>query len=113
MHFPHSHLNYTPLPLPLLSFPLPFPLAGRGRTTGAIVSMMQKTGLSSHLYNSFGEPEILDDLIDHWSSKRHQVEKIAMLQMLQVGREVQRGGGEERKGGKGGEDGQGKLLGWE
>jgi hypothetical protein len=34
-----------------------------------IVSMMQKTGLGASLYNAFGEPEILDDLLDHWSAK--------------------------------------------
>jgi hypothetical protein len=32
----------------------------------------------------FGEPEILDDLLDHWSSSIHVQEKKAMVQMLQV-----------------------------
>eukprot|EP00955_Chlamydomonas_euryale_P018558 197804-Chlamydomonas_euryale.AAC.3 len=45
---------------------------------------MQKTGLASAIYNAFGEPEILDDLLDHWSASVHKQEKIAILHMFQV-----------------------------
>ena len=58
-------------------------LSGQGRTQRAIVSLMQKTGLSSHVYNQFGLPDLLDDLLDHWSSKAHAAEKLAMLHMMQ------------------------------
>lgn len=69
-----------PDPPPAPIAPLP---TGRGRTQRAIVSLMQKTGLSSHVYNQFGLPDLLDDLLDHWSSKAHEAEKLAMLHMMQ------------------------------
>ena len=77
----------SPVPLvyplvPVVESSLTF-MTGRGRTTGAIVSMMQKTGLASHLYSAFGEPEVLDDHLDQWSSKKHIVEKLAAIELLQ------------------------------
>jgi len=48
------------------------------------VSLMQKTGLSSHVNNQFGIPDLLDDLMDHWCAKNHKAEKTGMLQMMQV-----------------------------
>ena len=48
------------------------------------MSLMQKTGLSSHVNNQFGIPDLLDDLMDHWGAKNHKAEKTGMLQMMQV-----------------------------
>ena len=59
-------------------------LTGQGRTNRAIVSLMQKTGLSSHINNQFGIPDLLDDLMDHWGSKVHFAEKLGFLHMMQV-----------------------------
>lgn len=42
----------------------------------------QKTGLYNKLMNEFGEPELLDDIVDHWSSSVHKDEKARLLQAL-------------------------------
>ncbi len=60
-------------------------MMGQGRSHRAIVSLMQKTGLSSHIHNHFGLPDVLGDRADHWSAKAHAEEKLTMLHMLQVG----------------------------
>lgn len=36
------------------------------------------------LMNEFGEPELLDDLLDHWGSSRHVKEKGLMLNALRA-----------------------------
>lgn len=36
----------------------------------------------NQIMNEFGEPELLDDLLDHWSSSRHVVEKGLLLNEL-------------------------------
>jgi hypothetical protein len=36
----------------------------------------------NNILNSFGEPELLDDLLDHWSSSRHYVEKGLLMNDL-------------------------------
>lgn len=36
---------------------------------------MRDAGLMKSIMNDFGEPELLDDLLDHWSSTRHVEEK--------------------------------------
>lgn len=36
----------------------------------------------NNLMNEFGEPELLDDILDHWSSSRHTVEKGLLLHEL-------------------------------
>ncbi|GAX72780.1 hypothetical protein CEUSTIGMA_g236.t1 [Chlamydomonas eustigma] len=77
----------TPVPLvypqvPIVESSLEY-LTGHGRTQSAVVSLMQKSGLSSHLYGKFGLPDLLDDLPDRWSAKAHSEEKLTMLHMLQ------------------------------
>jgi hypothetical protein len=39
-------------------------------------------GLYDKIYNSFGTPDLLDDVADHWSSSIHEKEKAALLSML-------------------------------
>jgi hypothetical protein len=34
--------------------------------------------------NQFGEPELLDDLRDHWNSPRHVEERKALILMMQA-----------------------------
>jgi hypothetical protein len=41
-------------------------------------------GVFSKLMNDFGEPELLDDLLDHWSSSVHVKEKQLLLSKLQL-----------------------------
>jgi hypothetical protein len=36
------------------------------------------------LMNEFGEPELLDDILDHWSSSRHREEKARFLSALRT-----------------------------
>jgi hypothetical protein len=36
----------------------------------------------NNLLNDFGEPELLDDILDHWSCSRHAVEKGVLLNEL-------------------------------
>lgn len=59
-------------------------LSGRNCCAKGAVSLLAKTGVASSLLNSFGEIEILDDLVDHWSSPLHNKEKIKLLHMLQA-----------------------------
>lgn len=58
-------------------------LTGQGRMAQSVNAFMQKTGLASMIANSFGEIEVLDDLLDHWSANVHAHEKLAVLHMLQ------------------------------
>lgn len=48
-------------------------------------AFMHGTGLAASVNSAFGEPELLDDLLDHWSADIHKEEKVALLHMLQVG----------------------------
>ncbi|KAG1654831.1 hypothetical protein FOA52_006716 [Chlamydomonas sp. UWO 241] len=45
--------------------------------------VMGKTGVLNDLYNAFGEIELLDDLVDHWSSPVRVSEKRRLLAMVQ------------------------------
>lgn len=47
-------------------------------------AFMHGTGLAASVNSAFGEPELLDDLLDHWSADIHKEEKLALLHMLQV-----------------------------
>ncbi|GIL73332.1 hypothetical protein Vretifemale_3526 [Volvox reticuliferus] len=58
-------------------------LAGTGLMVSALTAFLQKTGLSSQIYSQFGEPELLDDLLDHWSARPHEVEKYCFVRMMQ------------------------------
>jgi hypothetical protein len=42
-----------------------------------------KTGAFQHVVNSFGEPELMDDLNDHWTSDAHEPERKRFIQRLQ------------------------------
>ena len=37
-----------------------------------IASLFKKTGLTKAAMSSFGEPELLDDLVDHWNAGNHK-----------------------------------------
>ncbi|EFJ41758.1 hypothetical protein VOLCADRAFT_121617 [Volvox carteri f. nagariensis] len=58
-------------------------LAGTGLMVSALTAFLQKTGLSSQIYSHFGEPELLDDLLDHWSARSHEMEKYCFVRMMQ------------------------------
>ncbi|KAI9176025.1 hypothetical protein H9P43_006389 [Blastocladiella emersonii ATCC 22665] len=45
-------------------------------------SYLKKTGAFKTIVNSLGEPELLDDLNDHWTSANHVAERNAALDML-------------------------------
>jgi hypothetical protein len=42
-----------------------------------------KTGAYQHLVNGFGEPELLDDVNDHWTSDLHETERKMFVTQLQ------------------------------
>ena len=35
-------------------------------------NLLKKTGLTKAAMSSFGEPELLDDLVDHWNAGNHK-----------------------------------------
>lgn len=37
-----------------------------------IANLLKKTGLTKAAMSSFGEPELLDDLVDHWNAGNHK-----------------------------------------
>lgn len=37
------------------------------------------TGLGDNIYNHFGQPDLLDDVTDHWSCDAHEQEKAQLL----------------------------------
>ncbi|PNH09390.1 hypothetical protein TSOC_003985, partial [Tetrabaena socialis] len=58
-------------------------LAGTGLMANAMTTFLQKTGLASKIMSQFGEPELLDDLLDHWSAEVHKTEKYCLVRMMQ------------------------------
>jgi hypothetical protein len=42
-----------------------------------------KTGAFQTIVNSFGEPELMDDLNDHWTNELHNNERVLLVQRLQ------------------------------
>ncbi|ORX79614.1 hypothetical protein K493DRAFT_293323 [Basidiobolus meristosporus CBS 931.73] len=46
-------------------------------------SLFQKTGAFPQVLNAFGEPELLDDLTDHWTAEPHMLERQLFVQRLQ------------------------------
>ncbi|KAG2502194.1 hypothetical protein HYH03_000681 [Edaphochlamys debaryana] len=46
--------------------------------------MVAKTGVSSAIMNKFGEPELLDDLADHWVAPGHRGERRFLVEHLQM-----------------------------
>eukprot|EP00798_Chlamydomonas_sp_ICE-L_P031952 gene31952-33736_t len=58
-------------------------MAGSGGYQNTVKTLLDKTGLGNSFFGLFDDAEIVDDLIDHWSSEEHKDEKCAMLQMLQ------------------------------
>ncbi|KAJ1968260.1 hypothetical protein IWQ62_001347 [Dispira parvispora] len=49
----------------------------------AVGSILVKSGAVSSQLNEFGEPELLDDLNDHWTAKIHMDERATLVQRLQ------------------------------
>ncbi len=50
-----------------------------------LASLLKKTGLTKAAMSSFGEPELLDDLADHWNAGNHKEVAADALQMqLQI-----------------------------
>lgn len=45
---------------------------------------MRTAGLYNKLLNDFGEPELLDDIVDHWSAGPHSDEKGPLLARLRA-----------------------------
>jgi len=37
-----------------------------------LANLLKKTGLTKAAMSSFGEPELLDDLADHWNAGNHK-----------------------------------------
>lgn len=48
-----------------------------------IHKLFHKTGAFSQLVNQFGQPELLDDLCDHWTAADHLVERLDFIRKLQ------------------------------
>ncbi|GLC63866.1 hypothetical protein PLESTF_000092000 [Pleodorina starrii] len=46
--------------------------------------LMAKTGASAAIMNKFGEPELLDDLRDHWVAPAHKGERRFLIEHLQM-----------------------------
>ncbi|KAI9183407.1 hypothetical protein H9P43_004324 [Blastocladiella emersonii ATCC 22665] len=61
-------------------------LVGAGGADGgrsALVKMFQKSAVYTNVLNSLGEPELLDDLNDHWTADNHMDERNAAIKRLQ------------------------------
>ncbi|RKP36140.1 hypothetical protein BJ085DRAFT_24061 [Dimargaris cristalligena] len=73
----------------VLGVPIAYPRMGTAETalsalsTTAVGSLLVKTGAFSAQLNEFGEPELLDDLNDHWTAKIHDVERNDFVTRLQ------------------------------
>ncbi|KAJ3159136.1 hypothetical protein HDU86_002038 [Geranomyces michiganensis] len=50
---------------------------------GGIGEAIGKTGLYKSVMGVFGEPELADDLCDHWTSEKHETERLAMILRFQ------------------------------
>ncbi|KAJ3090403.1 hypothetical protein HK102_003836 [Quaeritorhiza haematococci] len=51
---------------------------------GALKKAFGKSGLMSSVLNQFGEPELADDLCDHWTHDNHAQERTIFVQRLQT-----------------------------
>eukprot|EP00892_Ulva_mutabilis_P002362 jgi/Ulvmu1/12126/UM084_0053.1 len=85
-HLPHrvEHLLFVsavPIEYPEVGALEKFMEAGEGN------NIFTKTGVYNALMNEFGEPELLDDLLDHWGSSRHVDEKGVLLHELRAAAE--------------------------
>ncbi|TPX53699.1 hypothetical protein PhCBS80983_g06225 [Powellomyces hirtus] len=58
------------------AIPVPGMFPGIGEAIG-------KSGLYKSIMGVFGEPELADDLTDHWTNERHEVERTTMIQRFQ------------------------------
>ena len=56
---------------------------GFSRTMESMKTGLGKSGMMSSLLNHFGEPELLDDLIDHWTHENHTQERLDLVERLQ------------------------------
>jgi hypothetical protein len=48
------------------------------------VQVFQATGVAKAVFNDVDEPELLDDLRDHWSAPTHQEERRFLIEHLQM-----------------------------
>ncbi|KAI8801532.1 hypothetical protein BJ742DRAFT_859147 [Cladochytrium replicatum] len=58
-------------------------LLSRSRRLGAVQSVFRRSGLYKTLGFAFGEPQVLDDLVDHFDSAYHIHERDRLLEKLQ------------------------------
>eukprot|EP00835_Amoeboradix_gromovi_P002861 NODE_172_length_15988_cov_0.603940.p1 type:complete len:508 gc:universal NODE_172_length_15988_cov_0.603940:5270-6793(+) len=49
----------------------------------AFTKQFQKKGVFTAMISKFGEPELLDDLCDHWTAKEHKSERKIVVETLQ------------------------------
>jgi hypothetical protein len=52
-------------------------------TISAFTQFLQQRSTLNHVVNQFGDPELLDDLSDHWTSQEHTAERTYVIHMLQ------------------------------
>ncbi|RKP24733.1 hypothetical protein SYNPS1DRAFT_7862, partial [Syncephalis pseudoplumigaleata] len=50
----------------------------------SITDVLRRTGLVGQLVNNFGQPELLDDLTDHWTADCHLDERKTFIERLQM-----------------------------
>ncbi|KAL0020527.1 hypothetical protein WJX79_003404, partial [Trebouxia sp. C0005] len=48
-----------------------------------LANLLKKTGLTKAAMSSFGEPELLDDLADHWNAGNHKEERRMLIETCQ------------------------------
>lgn len=48
-----------------------------------LANLLKKTGLTKAAMSSFGEPELLDDLADHWNAGNHKEERRMLIEKCQ------------------------------
>ena len=46
--------------------------------------MFKLTGITKAVFNDMGEPELLDDLTDHWTGENHADERRFLIEHLQM-----------------------------
>jgi len=54
-------------------------------TRKGVRDWMSKISLPSGALSAFNEPDLLDDLLDHWTASDHVQERQSLVRRLQVG----------------------------
>ncbi|KAJ1929128.1 hypothetical protein IWQ60_001436 [Tieghemiomyces parasiticus] len=73
----------------VLGVPIAYPRMSTAETALTVLSsttvgsLLVKSGAVSGTLNEFGEPELLDDLNDHWTAKIHDTERNELVSRLQ------------------------------